>query len=189
MKVAILFEESGYIRSEFIRQGHDCVSVDLEPAADKSKYHYTNDVFVFLEHCKRFDLIIASPVCRYMAVAGNRHYAGTEQRENAVALTRLCWEMAKEKADRVCFENPVSVMDCPGASKQVVQPWHFRVAESKATVLHTHNLPPLDLWVTERPEVVHEVVWKMGPSPDRSRLRGHLPWLARPMAEQWGRLA
>jgi hypothetical protein len=186
MRVLVGCEESGYLRSEFRRHGHGAWSCDLLPAADGSGYHLQCDIHYAL--AKSWDLIILHPPCTALCVAGNKHYAGSRERDAALTWTRQLWELARKAAPRVCLEQPVSVLTLPDASRQTVQPWMFRIAESKATVLHTFGLPPLWPWVTEKPAVLHEVVWKMPPSADRSRKRGHLAWLARPMAEQWGQL-
>ncbi len=187
MQVLIGCEESGYIRSEFRRHGHDAYSCDLMPAADGGP-HIRSDIVTLLQGAKgnEWDLIIMHPPCTFMSVSGNRWYAGTDKRETAMQWTQELWQLALKASPRVCFEQPVSVLSLPGARKQTVQPWMFGVMESKATVLHSAGLSTLKPWVTARPAVVRESVWKMAPSDDRSRKRGHLPWLARPMAEQWG---
>jgi len=190
VRVLVGCEESGYIRSEFRRFGHDAWSCDLEPAADGSPHHYECDIMQAIQypyHGQPWDLIICHPPCTYMAVSGNRWHAGTKEREGAIAWTRKLWRAAMSAAPRVCFEQPVSVLNV-GPRRQTVQPWMFGVMESKATVLHLYNLPKLVPWREEKPDNLSERVWKMGPSEQRSRMRGHLPWLARPMAEQWGAL-
>lgn len=187
MRVLVGCEESGYIRSEFRRFGHVAYSCDLGPAADGSQWHLQSDIFKAINE-PGWDLIICHPPCTYMAVSGNKHYAGTVERQKAIEWTRNLWEAACKAAPRACFEQPVSVLALAESDRQVVQPWHFMVAETKQTVLHTKGLPPLKPWVTDRPAVLHAVVHRMPPSASRSRMRGHLPWLARPMAEQWGKL-
>ena len=188
MRVLVGCEESGYIRSEFRRFGHDAWSCDLAPAADGSDWHYEADIFQAVAAWGPYDLIICHPPCTYMAVSGNRWYAGTVERETAIKWTEGLWAAACEAAPRVCFEQPVSVLTLAESDRQVVQPWQFMVAETKQTVLHTKGLPPLKPWVADRPAVLHPVVHRMPPSASRGRMRGHLPWLARPMAEQWGAL-
>jgi len=188
MRVLIGCEESGYIRSEFIRQGHDAWSCDLLPAADMGRQHIKKDVLRVLETDHGWDLVICHPPCTALAVSGNRYYAGTRERDEAQNWTENLWQLATRYCRHVCFEQPVSVLALPGADKQTLHPWQFRLAEAKTTILHTVGLPPLKTWVTEKPAIVHEVVWKMGPSEHRSRERGYLPWLARPMAEQWDSL-
>lgn len=189
MRVLIGCEESGYLRSEFRRHGHDAWSCDLLPAADGSQHHIQADIMEGI--AGQWDLIICHPPCTYMAVSGNRWYGRDNpwhsKRVEAVVWTSLLWQHACEASEYVCFEQPVSVWKPPAGfvCKQTVQPWQFSVMESKATVLHLHNLPKLKPWITKKPDGVLETVWKMGPSKDRSRKRGHLPWLARPMAEQW----
>lgn len=188
MRVAVLFEESGYIRSEFLRFGHDAYSVDLEPPADRSTMHFRMDVDKFLDQFHEVDLIIAHPPCTHMAVSGNRHWAGTQERADAIVRTRAWWKRCKELAPRVCFEQPVSVLTLPESMTQQVTPAMFGCAEKKRTVLHLHGLPPLERTHHFPEQYCNDTVHKMPPSDDRSRKRGHLPWLARPMAEQWGKL-
>jgi len=189
MRVLVLFEESGYIRSEFTRAGADAVSVDLLPAADGSHHHYEMDAEQMLRvDDNEWSLILAHPVCRFMCVSGNGTWANTPERDEAVARTQHYWKLATAICDRVCFEQPVSVLELPGSNRQVVHPWMFHTAQRKSTVLHTTGLPPLKPWVTTPPDILHSVVHHMSPGPDRSRERGYLRWLAQPVVEQWGSL-
>lgn len=90
---------------------------------------------------------------------------------------------------RICRENPIML----GYAKQIVgvpqtqtiQPWMFGHGETKATCLWLKNLPPLVATniVSGREQKVH----KMGPGPDRWKLRSTTyQGIADAMAQQWG---
>lgn len=69
MRVLIACEESGTVRDEFIRLGHDAISCDLKPTR-KSGPHLQCDVRDVLH--LGWDLMIAHPVCKRLANRGVR---------------------------------------------------------------------------------------------------------------------
>ena len=179
MNVLVACEFSGIVRDAFLDMGHNAISCDLEPS-ERPGPHLQGDV----EAALRFgwDLIIAFPPCTHICVSGNRWYAGTRERDLGVIFAKQFWEYA----DKVCIENPVSVLSSHWRRPtQIIQPWMFGHGETKATCLWLKGLEPLSPTrvVDGRQARVH----RMAPSPVRSRERSRTyAGIAAAMAEQWG---
>jgi hypothetical protein len=194
VKVLVACEESGRVRDAFLRLGHDAISCDLLPT-DSPGPHIEGDVREI--DMAGFDLVIAFPPCTYLAVSGNRWYAGTPEREEGLELVRYFMDAPCE---RVAIENPIGVIStCIRKPDQIIQPWMFGHGETKATCLWLKNLPPLepthgrpDLFNQSRPPAPEEReqrIWRMPPGHNRSRDRSRtFHGIAEAMAEQWGRL-
>jgi len=184
MRVLIGCERSGVVRDAFIRAGHDAWSCDLEPT-DAPGPHLRCDIFNALEP-DRWELVILHPPCTHLAVCGNSTWAGSMEREQAIVWTRSLFNAATNAAPRVAMENPVGVLSSQWRKPdQYIQPWQYGHGETKKTGLwlhHLQQLTPTDI-VSGR----EQRVWKMSPSPDRSRLRGiTCQGIADAMAQQWG---
>jgi hypothetical protein len=196
MKILIGCEYSGRVRDAFIAKGHDAISCDLLPT-DAPGPHYHGDVLDLLK--KPWDLIIMHPPCTALAVSGNRHYgkgmAKYDQRISAAKWTDNLWHAALMASPKVCFENPVGVLQrlTKMPKPNYVQPYEFGHMESKKTGLFLHGLKPLEptnnvyeammkLPVNQRNKVHH-----MPPSADRWKLRSTTyTGIAKAMADQWG---
>ena len=202
MRVIIGCEESGVGRRIFQEYGHlETVSCDLKPARDNSLVHHQGDLVAFLNTYPEqyFDLAVLHPECTAMCVAGNRHYAGTPERQDAIGWTVALWELAKCKAKRVALENPASVifpfLRKLGADVQYIQPWQHGHMEQKKTGLALHNLPRLAdtknvyAEMMALPRKKRERIFFMSPGANRSRDRSEsYPGILAAMANQWGDL-
>ena len=124
MRVLIGCEESGVVRRAFRGRGHRAKSIDLLPARDKSPHHFQSEIMEFITHSAGYDLIILHPPCTYIAVSGNRWYAGTQERDNAIDWTIRLWDTACATGARVCLENPVG-LKIPDVKPQWIQPYQF----------------------------------------------------------------
>ncbi len=212
MKVLVACEYSGRVRDAFIAKGHDAISCDLL-ATEYPGPHYQGDVIEFLNNIPDgyFDLIIAHPECTKLCVSGNHVYAKGkpkhDERIDSAIWTYDFWELAKRKAGKVCFENPVGCLatltDIPKA--KFVQPYEFGDDASKKTGLHLHGLKPLQCDPKSRFEGRY-VEWQgkiverwsnqtdsgqnvLGPSDDRWKLRSTTyQGVADAMADQWDEL-
>lgn len=196
MKVAILCEYSGVVRDAFIAQGHDAISCDLLPT-DSPGPHYQGDAFDLLD--QHWDLIIAHPPCTALTVAGNSTYGEGQpkyaERLESVRWTVEFWERCKDAAPRVCFENPVGVLQRLGGmpKPQYIQPYQFGHMEQKKTGLFLHGLPPLEPTnnvydeMMKLPKNQRERLHYLPPSPDRWKIRSTtFQGIADAMADQWG---
>lgn len=195
MNVLILFEESGKVMEAFRDKGHSAFSVDLLPTRSKrySWAHMQADVWERIDELiPDTDLIIAFPPCTYLCVSGNRHYAGTLYRKEALNKIRALMELP---VDKIAIENPVGVISSHiRKPDQIIQPWQFGHPESKRTCLWLKGLPKLQptsilplpesgRWNNQTPSGQN----KLGPSADRARLRSETyDGVALAMAQQWG---
>lgn len=195
MKVLIACECSGTVRDAFIALGHDAISCDLCPS-DRPGPHYQCDVFDIID--SGFDLMIAHPPCTYIAVSG-MHWTARGLRDPKLTEDAVEFFMKIANADipRIAIENPVCIMSTRWrAPDQYIQPWWFGDDASKKTGLWLKNLPllkPTNMLPgdakTRRANQTASGQNKLGPSPDRAKIRAvTYPGIARAMAEQWGSL-
>mgnify|MGYP003633410165 CR=1 FL=1 len=193
MNVLIAYESSGAVRQAFRKLGHYAWSCDLQPADDGSIYHLQMDAKKAIEEpallIGHWDLIIMHPSCTALCVSGNRHYGKGkpkhDQRLEAIDYTLAMLKLAESNASAVCMENPVGVL--PVKASQYVQPWQFGHGECKKTGFWLHNLPKLQ--PTDIVEGREQRIWKLGPSPDRWKIRSKtFSGIACAMADQWGSL-
>ena len=190
MRVLIACESSGVVREAFRALGHAAWSCDLLPAEDGSPYHLQEDCVKAVRGGSVFavwDLIVMHPPCTAICVSGNRWYGSGmpkhAERIKAIQWTMELWELATRFCPRVAMENPVGVL--PMKATQYVQPWQFGHGETKKTGLWLHGLDPLQ--PTNIVEGREQRVWKLGPSPDRSKIRSKTyEGIASAMASQWG---
>ena len=174
----------------FRARGHTAYSCDVQPTRGEPSWHLQEDVMKVLP-LRQWDLAILHPDCTAMAVSGNAHYAegtpGFPKRRLALGWTIQLWELAKQCADRVALENPVSVIfNCIGPV-QYIEPYWFGHGETKRTGLALHNLPSLEPTDVVKPW--HCRVQELSPSATRKRDRAETyQGIATAMAEQWGDL-
>lgn len=200
MRIIIGCEESGVVRRAFAAIGHAAFSCDLVPARDGSLQHYEGDIVETLNSFPDgyWDLVILHPDCTKVATCGNKHWAGTIEREDHALWIVNLWKLAKRKGKSIALENPASVIwpklrTYGGADIQFIQPWQHGHPEQKKTGLALHNLPRLResnnvheqmilLPIAKRHRVHHMV-----PGPDRKRDRSETyAGIAAAMAAQWG---
>lgn len=181
-RVLVACEESGRVRDAFIRAGHDATSCDLLPS-DLPGPHIQGDIMDV--DLSQFDLLIAHPPCTHLSVSGNRWYAGTQERRDAVEFFRYFLDAP---VSRIAVENPVGVISREiRKPDQYIQPWQFGHGETKKTGLWLKNLPPLE--PTDIVDGREQRVWRMPPSETRARDRSRTyPGIASAMADQWGKL-
>ena len=192
MNVLIGCEYSGIVREEFAKRGHNSWSCDLLPT-DKQGNHFQCDVFKAIE-MKKWDLCIFHPPCTYLANSGVRWLYNKDGTINYDREMKM-WEAAMffkellfQEVPKIAIENPI--MHKHGLKiigqkyNQIIQPWQFGHGESKATCLWLKNLP--ELKHTKIIEEKKQSVWRMAPSPDRSKKRSKtFKGIAEAMASQW----
>ena len=189
MPVLIGCEESQTICKAFRDAGHEAYSCDLEPTRGNPDWHYQQDIIEVIPS-RRWGLIILHPDCTAMAVSGNRWYGRGmpmhNKRADSIAWTIGLWELAKQYADRVALENPVSVIfQHLNAPVCYVQPYEHGHGETKKTGFALHNLDPLK--PTNLVDGREQRIWKMPPSTTRKRDRSQtFPGIAQAVVKQWG---
>lgn len=182
--ILIGFEESGIITGKLIDKGIEAYSCDLKKTSGKyPQQHIQTDIEEALT-MKTWDAIIIHPPCTYTALCGNKHYAGTQKREEAAQYTKKIWELSNKISKFVALEQPKTIMQrYIGIKTQTIQPWQFGHGETKATWLWLTGFPkliPTNI-VKER----EERIWKMGGN-NRSELRSKTyPGIADAIVNQW----
>lgn len=184
MRVLVACEFSGIVRDAFARRGHDAWSCDLL-SSEKPGNHIQGDV----RDCilDGWDMMLAFPPCTHLSSSGARWFKNKQQ-EQWDALMFVAYLMTAP-IKKIVIENPIGVISSRlRKPDQIIQPYYFGIAESKATCLWLKNLPPL-ICKTSGGENISQRVFNEPPSPDRwkNRSRTYLA-IAEAMAEQWGNL-
>lgn len=197
MNVFIGCEYSGIVRDAFIKKGHNAISCDIIESESTFGDHIVGDIIDTLSVVddKFYDIIICHPPCTYLCVSGNRYYADSNERINAIYWTEMLWELCKKKSKAVCFENPVGVLSTKsklGKPTQYIQPWMFGHKEKKKTGLWLYNLKKLK----ETNNVYHEMmklpekeqsrIHYCSPGKNRGKIRSRFfTGIADAMVEHW----
>ncbi len=181
MRVLVGCEFSGIVREAFKEKGHMATSCDFEPTETPGK-HYQGNILDILN--EKWDLMIAHPPCRYLAVSGARWFKD-RQKEQKKAL-KFVQDLMKAPIDKICIENPISIISTRiRKPDQIIQPWQFGHGETKATCLWLKGLPILK--PTKIVKGREGRVWKEAPSKDRWKNRSRTyKGIAKAMAQQWG---
>jgi site-specific DNA-cytosine methylase len=182
MKILIACEFSGIVREAFTKRGHNAWSCDLLPTEINGQ-HIQDDVRHHL--IDGWDMMIAFPPCTHLAVSGARWFKDKQKEQWDALMFVACLMTAP--IERIAIENPIGVISTRlRKPDQIIQPYYFGVAESKATCLWLKNLCPL-ICTTSGGEGIIQRVHNEPPSPERgkNRSRTYLA-IAEAMAKQWG---
>ena len=191
MRILVACEESQTVTKEFRALGHSAWSCDIQPCSGgHPEWHLQCDVRLILG--EQWDMILAFPDCTHLAVSGARYFA--QKRADGRQQTAIDFFMlfANHVCPRIAIENPVGIMSSVWRKPdQIIQPWMFGEDASKATCLWLKGLPllaPTNIICKERyANQTPSGQNKLGPSPDRAKLRSKTyAGVARAMAAQWG---
>lgn len=185
MKVLVACEFSGRVRDAFTALGHDAISCDLLDTESPGK-HFKGDVLEILN--QHWDLVVAFPPCTDLCVSGARWFEKKRQDGSQQRSIDFFMQFVHCNAKRVAIENPVGIMSTKYRKPdQIIQPFEHGHGETKATCLWLRNLPPIV--PTNIVEGREQKVWKMGPGPERAKMRSlTYQGVANAMAAQWGHL-
>lgn len=196
MRVLVACEYSGIVRDAFRSVGHDAISCDLLPTEAEGP-HYQGDLFDVIDY--PFDLAVFHPPCTDLAVSGARHFEvkRLDGRQHASVAFFMQIVRRSHHIPKTVIEQPISIMSSLYRKPdQVIQPWQFGHAETKATCLWVKGLPLLvpthsergDLFAEQAPKERIARVHLMPPSPTRWKDRSRTyQGIASAMADQWGR--
>lgn len=193
MRVLVACEESQTVTKAFREKGHEAFSCDiLDCSGGRPEWHIKGDCREYIfDNLDKLDLIIAHPPCTRLSNSGvrwlNERGLWSDMRAAADFFRGFCTlhDLSNGKI-KVAIENPIQHKYCQLPKyTQIIQPWQFGHGETKATCLWLYGLPklvPTDI-VNGR----DQRVWKMGPGPERSKLRSKTyAGIAKAMADQWG---
>lgn len=142
MRVLIACEYSASVRDAFRALGHDAWSCDLLPCEKDARWHIQGDVLALLK--MDWDLMVAHPPCTHLAVSGARWFPAKRADGSQQKAVDFFMALASAPIERIAIENPVCIMSRRWREPdQVIQPWWFGHAETKATCLWLKNLPLL----------------------------------------------
>ena len=185
-KILVACEESQAVTKEFRSLGHEAYSCDLmECSGGHPEWHLQGDVTKIMNR-EDWDCIIAFPPCDHLAVSGARWFKEKQKDGRQQSGIEFFMKFANAKCKYVSIENPIGIMSTKYRKPdQIIQPWQFGHGETKATCLWLKGLPKLK--ATDIVEGREQKIWKMGPSPERAKLRSKTyAGVAKAMAEQWG---
>lgn len=191
----IACEESQSVTKEMRALGIEAYSCDIEPCSGgHPEWHIQGDVTPLLE--QEWDMIISFPPCTHLAASGAPWFKRKREDGRQQQAIDFFMLFANAKCGKICIENPIGIMSTIWCKPdQIVQPWMFGHAESKATCFWLKGLPKL----VETNNVKHtfdslpknkqQRIHYLPPSKDRGRLRSKtFEGIAKAMAEQWGGL-
>lgn len=131
MNVLIACEFSGKVRDAFTRKGHRAVSCDLK-LSETPGLHYQGDVRNLL--FRRWDLMIAFPPCRHLAISGARWFGAKKQLQ--IEALKFVSVLMNANIDKICIENSVGIISTAiRPPDQIIHPWQFGHTEQKRTCL------------------------------------------------------
>lgn len=191
MRILVACEESQTVMKEFRALGHSAWSCDIQPCSGgHPEWHLQCDVRLSLR--EQWDMILAFPDCTHLAVSGARYFAQKRADGRQQAAIDFFMMFANHVCPRIAIENPVGIMSSVWRKPdQIIQPWMFGEDASKATCLWLKGLPLLaptniirkERYANQTPSGQN----KLGPSPDRAKLRSKTyAGIAQAMAAQWG---
>lgn len=187
MRVLIGCEFSGTVREAFRKRGHDAWSCDFLDSETKSDYHIKGDVRRILH--EGWDMGIFFPPCTHICVSGARWFA--EKREEQQDALDFVARLLLAPIPKIAVENPIGIISTRiKKPDQIIQPWMFGHAETKATCLWLKNLDklkPTKIMEERNHNLTPSGQNKIGPSPTRWMERSRTyQGIADAMAEQWG---
>ena len=192
-------EESGTLRDEFNKLGHNAISVDIL-ATSAPGPHIRGDILPLLDYA--WDMAIFFPPCTYLCNSGVCHLTNKDgsrnidRWENMAAAVKFFNALKNSDIPRICIENPIPHKYGLGKTySQIIQPYQFGHPERKATCLWLKGLPKLvetnnvKEKMLKLPKNKSQRLHYMSPGPERAKLRSKtFPGIAKAMAEQWGAL-
>ena len=224
MKVLVACEESQTVCKAFRALGHEAYSCDIqEPSGGHPEWHILGDALKAIDGGQvttmdgqahdvgKWDLLIAHPLCTYLAVSGNRWFDIGKYGDKAVqrmkdreAASAFFMQFIDAGCERIAVENPVGVMSRRYRKPdQIIQPYQFGEHARKGTCLWLKGLRKLRPTEIVDPGAILVGGYSVGASanwavdengkalqwgdPRTAKTRSKtFPGIARAMAEQWG---
>jgi hypothetical protein len=193
-KILIACEESQAVCLAFRKRGLKAYSCDIiECSGGYPEWHIQEDVLNVIER-EHWDVMIAFPPCTHLAVSGAAWFEQKRKDGRQQEGVDFFMAMVNAPIQRIAIENPIGIMSrIYRKPDQIIQPYLFGHAESKATCLWLKNLPLLketnnvkSEW-SALPKNKAQRMHYLPPSKDRAKLRSKTYLgIAQAMADQWG---
>ena len=203
MKILISCEESQTVCKAFRELGFEAYSCDIQDCSGgHPEWHIKGDA-IKEAYSGKYDMMIAHPPCTYISNSGVQHLYNKDGSPNTERWTNLedgCdffTKLLDAPIKYIAIENPIphkyGVGLIGGKYTQIIQPYQFGHAESKATCLWLKGLPKLtetnnvkELWKS-LPKKEAQRLHYLSPGPQRAKLRSKtFEGFAKAMAYQWG---
>ena len=160
MKILIGCEESQAVCIEFRKLGFEAYSCDLKPCSGgHPEWHLQMDVFEAIKIIKP-TLAVFHPTCTYLTVTANTwlkdqpkrksgKLVGAERRQAREESIKFFMQLWNAEIPHIAIENPIGCMSSIFRKPdQIIHPYYFGDAVTKATCLWLKKLPKLK-WVKE----------------------------------------
>lgn len=211
MKILIACEESQAVTIEFRKLGFQAYSCDIQDQSGGfPEWHIKGDVLEVIK--QGWDVMIAFPPCTHLAVSGAAWFEQKRKDGRQQEGIEFFMKMVNAPIKHIAIENPIGIMSKEyRRPDQIIHPYYFGDATSKATCLWLKNLPLLyhnreiDLfndnstWVkpvfteynckktggTKRYSTTADKWYKSAEERSRERSKT-FPGIAIAMASQWG---
>ena len=201
MKILVACEESQAVTKELRKLGHEAYSCDILPCSGgHSEWHLQKDVLEVLYN--GWDMMIGFPTCTYLTNSGvcwlyNKDGSKNEDRWQKLEEGAMFFKtLLNAPIPLIALENPIPhryAIELIGRKyDQIIQPYQFGHAESKATCLWLKGLPKLtptkdvkEAW-KQLPKNIAQRIHYLPPGPERAKLRSKtFSGIAQAMAAQW----
>ena len=185
--VLSLCDYSGIMVKPWAEAGYDCMTVDLDVLPGNEAFAVKADVREFKLPPTDIHIVFAFPPCNSMAVSGSRWMKtkGLGALIEALQLVEACRVLCEDSDAPWMIENPISTLSTYWREPDFTfDPCDFGDPYTKRTCLWTGggfkmpNCEPMPLFGdpgTRVEPTEGSKMHKLGPSPDRARLRSQTP--------------
>jgi site-specific DNA-cytosine methylase len=143
MKILIACEESQAVTIEFRKLGFQAYSCDIQDQSGGfPEWHIKGDVLEVIK--QGWDVMIAFPPCTHLAVSGAAWFEQKRKDGRQQEGIEFFMKMVNAPIKHIAIENPIGIMSKEyRRPDQIIHPYYFGDATSKATCLWLKNLPLL----------------------------------------------
>jgi hypothetical protein len=198
MKVLIACEESQTVCIAFRELGHEAYSCDIQDCSGGHPEWHIKDDAIKILHSNNWDLVIAHPLCTYLANSGVQHLHKDPSRWHKLENGRNLFMKFYDYNGSIAIENPIPHKYAKLPSyNQIIEPYYFGDECTKKTCLWLKNVPPLiyTYIVNKGPRYIgldgksKGSLWYSMAKGNKGKFRSKtFLGIADAMANQWGKL-
>lgn len=197
MKILIACEESQAICIEMRKLWHEAYSCDIQECSWwHPEWHIIWDA-INEAYSGKYDMMIAHPPCTYLCVPWAHYlHKRPERWKQMEDGKKFFLKLLNAPIDKIAIENPVPhrYAELPKYD-QIIHPWQHWHEQNKRTCLWLKWLPKIqpthlmefhgEHYRRANGTVSNSKWYASGNAKDRSKT---FPWIARAIANQWGKL-